>query len=62
MLVALFVAWMSSLEFVGPVLDVSGCMHELTMVQGYSSIELVLFGVYRVGECSVYAPAAFKMY
>ena len=53
MLVALFVAWMSSLEFVGPVLDVSGCMHELTVVQSYSSIELVLFDVYRVGEYSV---------
>ena len=40
-LVALFVDCMSSLEFVVPVLAVSGCMHEFPVVQSCCSIELM---------------------
>ena len=59
-LVALFVVRMSSLEFVGPVLAVSGCMHEFPVVQSYCSIELMLFDVYRVGDTLFIPPVAFK--
>ena len=58
--VALFVAWMLSLEFVGSVLDVSSCMSDLAMVQSHSRVEVVLFDEYRVGESFVYALLLLK--